>query len=254
MRTDLYCKPTYSGRYLNYFSSHPISHKKGVVVGFVDRIFNLSHPCHHQKNFEIAIQILLNNSYPLHFIFNNFYTRILQLLNKNNQKIDNESENNFFVVPYIPSISIKIAKIIKSFDLKIAYSITHSLSEFVKVTKDHIEMFKRCNVVYKINCINCNCSYVGQTKRRLISRINEHQKDINKKSSVLSVISEHRLNEGHDFNWSEVKILDNESWYQKRMTSEMLYIKRQTNGLNRQTDTDSLPVIYNNLIECLTKV
>ena len=42
--TDLCCKPTFSGRHLNYFSSHPVLHKKGIIIGFMDRIFKLSHP------------------------------------------------------------------------------------------------------------------------------------------------------------------------------------------------------------------
>jgi len=34
------------------------------------------------------------------------------------------------------------------------------------------------NVVYKILCNNCDFSYVGQTKRQLKTRINEHVKNI----------------------------------------------------------------------------
>ena len=41
---DLYKKPTNSGRFLNFFSNHPFSHKKGVVTGLVDKVLFLSHP------------------------------------------------------------------------------------------------------------------------------------------------------------------------------------------------------------------
>ena len=44
---DLYKKPTNSGRFLNFFSNHPITHKKGVVIGLVDKILFLSHPKFH---------------------------------------------------------------------------------------------------------------------------------------------------------------------------------------------------------------
>ena len=30
------------------------------------------------------------------------------------------------------------------------------------------------NVVYRIHCNNCPATYVGQTKRKLMTRINEH--------------------------------------------------------------------------------
>jgi len=35
-----YHKPTFSGRYLNYLSQHPISQKKGTIIGMVDRVFS----------------------------------------------------------------------------------------------------------------------------------------------------------------------------------------------------------------------
>ena len=47
---DMYKKPTNSGRYLNYFSNHPLAHKKGVIIGQLDRILMLSHPKFHEKN------------------------------------------------------------------------------------------------------------------------------------------------------------------------------------------------------------
>ena len=62
--------------------------------------------------------------------------------------------------------------------------------------------------------------------RKLKTRINEHKNDINKKSRNLSVISEHRLQFEHDFDWTNIKILDNERYIGKRLVSEMLNILR----------------------------
>ena len=66
---DWYHKPTFSGRYLNFNSWHPVSQKRGVVIGLVDRAFLLSHPKFHEKNLELIVNILLDNDYPLDFIF-----------------------------------------------------------------------------------------------------------------------------------------------------------------------------------------
>ena len=43
----------------------------------------------------------------------------------------------------------------------------------------------------------------------------------------------------HDFKWNNVKILDSELSYNKRLISEMVYIKKQENVLNKQSDTES---------------
>jgi len=57
-----------------------------------------------------------------------------------------------------------------------------------------IEKLSCCDVVYKINC---DASYVGQTKRRLQTKVYKHKVDINKKSG--SVIFLHRLQDNHEF-------------------------------------------------------
>jgi len=107
--------------------------------------------------------------------------------------------------------------------------IPNTLNKFVKRDKDKIDPKSHNEVVYKIDCLNCSSSYVGQTKRQFRTRLKEHMSDINKKNDVLSVVSNHRLEYNHDMNWDEATILDMESSYIKRLVSEMVYIKRQAN-------------------------
>ena len=111
-----------------------------------------------------------------------------------------------------------------------------------------------CNVVYKINCQNCDASYVGQTGRQLHTRISEHRNQINHNTRNHSVVTDHRLNLDHDFNWTGVEILDREPIFSKRLTSEMLYIKRQKSGINLKTDTDSLHPVYIPAVDALSKL
>jgi len=74
--------------------------------------------------------------------------------------------------------------------------------------------------------------------------------DINKKNGVLSVLYL-TIQYNHDMNWDEAMILDIESSYIKRIVSEMVYIKRQGNSLNKQSDTDLLPEMYLPIIKIL---
>ncbi|KAG5345373.1 NU5M oxidoreductase, partial [Acromyrmex heyeri] len=50
--------------------------------------------------------------------------------------------------------------------------------------------------------------------------------------------------ENHNFDWSNVKILDKKPSYKKRLTSEMVHIKKQSQGLNKQSESDSLHESY----------
>lgn len=68
LTTNWYQKPTYSGRYLNYFSSHPVQHKRGVVNSLVDRAILLSDKKFHSENLANVKQVLAWNCYPLDFV------------------------------------------------------------------------------------------------------------------------------------------------------------------------------------------
>lgn len=52
--------------------------------------------------------------------------------------------------------------------------------------KDKLPLSTHSNVIYKINCANCEASYVGQTCRLLKTRISEHRSYINRNNSQLS--------------------------------------------------------------------
>lgn len=111
---DWYHKLTFSGRYLNFYSNHPINQKKGTVIGLIDRAFFLSHPDFHNKNFDHIINILLDNNYPLDFIYNICKQRLKYNFLKNNDlktfltnNILDEKPPRWFVMPYIHNFSEK---------------------------------------------------------------------------------------------------------------------------------------------------
>lgn len=249
---DIYHKPTCSGRYLNYHSNHPWAQKKGVIFGMVDRILLLSEPKFYEKNLKNTITTLLRNGYTLQTIFKNINNRIKQQINKKEQdhKIVEQSleEYNYFTIPYIKNISEKFGRKFKNY-FKIAYSCKNKLNRYIVTGKDKLEQMEKSGIVYQINCNNCEASYVGQTKRKLKTRIKEHINDIRKNPDSHSVISMHRINYDHNFNWEKTKILDIEQNYSKRLTSEMVYIKKQKQGINKISDIELLPECYYNLIK-----
>jgi len=72
---------------------------------------------------------------------------------------------------------------------------------------------------------------------------------IRKLASIL--ITEHRINNNHEFNWDNPDILDKEKYYYKRLISEMINIKSQKNALNIQSDTELLQQTY---VKILNKI
>ncbi|KAG5314520.1 MOS1T transposase, partial [Pseudoatta argentina] len=102
------------------------------------------------------------------------------------------------------------------------------------------------SIKYHINNINSLNNNKDDTERsftipkQLKTRLHEHVSDIN--------ISSKSIN--HNFKCDKVNML--ESSYNKRLISEMIYIKKQKYGINRQNDTESLPELYSNIIHSLS--
>jgi len=90
---------------------------------------------------------------------------------------------------------------------------------------------------------------VGQTKRQLRTRLKEHANNVKLDSSKHSVVTDHIINRQHNFDWDNVKILDTEVNYHKRLISEMLHIKEQKHGINNNTDTELLDEAYFDILD-----
>ncbi|XP_032671324.1 uncharacterized protein LOC116844216 isoform X4 [Odontomachus brunneus] len=76
--------------------------------------------------------------------------------------------------------------------------------------------------------------------RRLSTRMSEHKRLPKDLISQLSVVQEHRIRCGHEFEWDSIRILHKECLFYKRMIAEMIFIKMQARRLNSQTDTENL--------------
>ena len=70
-------------------------------------------------------------------------------------------------------------------------------------------------------------TYIGQTKRNLKTRINEHKNQINRKTNNITVITEH-----NEFKLDDVRIIDREKYLCERSISEMLHIYKTSRKRN----------------------
>ena len=106
------------------------------------------------------------------------------------------------------------------------YSAKNKLNNVIKLSKDKNDKCNNANVVYKINCNDCNASYVGQTSRRVNVRIKEYIKKYTDKDTN-SVLFAHTKDNNHLIDLKNIKILDSEIHNGKRLFSEALFIHTQ---------------------------
>ena len=78
-----------------------------------------------------------------------------------------------------------------------AFCFSHSTGQTFKI-KSHIT-YETSNVIYMIQCTKCNLQYIGETKRRLKDRFNEHRRPIINPfcSYTHTAVSRHFLTSGH---------------------------------------------------------
>ena len=79
--------------------------------------------------------------------------------------------------------------------------------------------------VYTLNC-SCNAEYIGETKKKVITRTIEHQQDSIKGKWESSGATEHCLECHGQFNWLHPKTLSREARYKSRKIRESLEIIR----------------------------
>ncbi|KFM83277.1 hypothetical protein X975_14191, partial [Stegodyphus mimosarum] len=92
--------------------------------------------------------------------------------------------NDFVVLPFHPSVSYKVARILHKFNFQVSFSPINKIHG--STLKDSVSDFNSWGI-YSISCqcglrswgiysISCQCGlrYIGQTKRALKFRIKEH--------------------------------------------------------------------------------
>jgi len=208
----------------------------------------------------VCIELLLDNGYPLEFIFKHINIRIKKIIydisndcNYNtNPTSTRASQRKFIGFPYVKCLSQHIKKSFKNTEFTPGYACLNRLDRFIKLHKDTTDHNSKNNIIYKIMCKDCDASYVGQTKRKLNTRISEHKRNI--KQSNLSVVSRHIIDMNHDMDWNDVRILDCESNYYKRLISETIHIKQQKNSLNLIDDIDLLDKAYFPILDKINKI
>ena len=86
---------------------------------------------------------------------------------------------------------------------------TFSATGEMRTIHDHIDCNSK-NLIYMILCLRCHKQYIGETKRRLKYRFNEHRQPLDRPtpSSRHTAVSDHFLSDNHSPNDIELILLD----------------------------------------------
>ena len=252
---DWYQKKTSSGRYINYHSRHSMRIKVNFIKGMKKRITAISDQQYYHSNLKKLESILVKNSYPKTLVRNLLYSTSTGGSPLGEDSIEaavnlnvNIEEMRYGVLMDIPGLTNNIINIFRREDVKIARRKIKTVGELYTKLKDKTPTLLQANVIYRLQCEDCNKYYVGQTSQRLKNRIGGHKSDC-KYHPERCMLAAHVNEYDHKINYDDVKILDIEPNYHKRSFLEMYHIKKTQPVMNKRSDIQDLSVLYTYLME-----
>ena len=170
----VYRKPTYTDQYLHYSSHHQTSCKEGVVSFLFNRAYSIiiNKDDLNKKNARIK-QVLKENGYQ-ESIISKVFKRITNnhCLPQSQQltqvtDIQEEEIRMSINLPYVERTSESLWRILRSHKIRSNFNTESTLSKLLCKPKDRVTTEDKNNILYEIDCSNCEAVYFGESKRSL---------------------------------------------------------------------------------------
>ncbi|XP_059495631.1 uncharacterized protein LOC125446408 isoform X2 [Stegostoma tigrinum] len=199
LQTSVYRKTTHTDQILNYRTNHPNTHKRSCIRTLFQRATTHCSTEELRRAEENHLySVFKKNGYPMN--------TVRRFLSNKPKQTDKTGPETIITLPYIKDISEMNARLLGPLGIMVAHKPTNTLKQQLMNLKDPIQTTSKTNVIYKIPCQNCDKHYIGQTGRKLATRIHEHQL-ATKRHDPLSLVSLHTDEEGHHFDWDNASIL-----------------------------------------------
>ena len=215
LTTEVYRKPTDSGLYLQYDSSHPYTVKNGIVNTLIHRAkTHSSDKAKYEKEINRVKSTLVENKYPTKLI-----DKIIKKREKEERKeTEKKKPEATITLPYIPRLSEKMRRIGNQANIRIVFTSKNTLRNQLVNFKPKSQNQQK-EVIYSIPC-ECSKSYIGETGRSLEVRLKEHQYSLKKRDPDVSKLCEHHFTTGHRFLWDQAEVIGHEQNWRARKVHE----------------------------------
>ena len=135
-----------------------------------------------------------------------------------------EGKPTLMLLPYVEGVSERIRKACRNLNIRVVFKSGPTLRSMLTKVKDPLPAEKQANVVYEVPC-TCGKVYIGETKRRLETRLKEHREACVRGQTSKSAIAEHAWTEDHPINWSGTKVIQRASHTMELVMKEALCIQ-----------------------------
>ncbi|XP_037034410.1 uncharacterized protein LOC119073205 [Bradysia coprophila] len=214
IKLDLYHKPSWSGRYMNFESHLPLAYKKNTVALLTEKILVLSDPDFHEQNFQLLRNTLQSNGYPSKLTEDIISKTKLKIAEKDSRSTHDplpahglQHDKPTAAIPYSRGLFESLKSICKEHFTTVGRGDNNVKKYCFSILKDKTVKLEQSNVVYKVTC-SCDAIYIGQTKQKLKRRMYQHKYNAKIKNIDHSAITEHAVTLNHEPKWDDVEILE----------------------------------------------
>src|SRR5436190_15829359 len=151
------------------------------------------------------------------------------------EEVEGEGEEGekrkWTVLPYVQGTTERISRILSKHKIKVIFKPQRKIAQLLPNPKDqrpHLET----PGVYKIPCV-CGKVYIGETGRKISTRIKEHQRYTKYGHFTQSALAEHWKETGHSIQYDKATVLALSQGYFPRKYREALEILKHPDNLNR---------------------
>ena len=147
------------------------------------------------------------------------------------------------------SLSHRLSRILCHSNLHPAFYTLNNLKHAFSHLKDPIHLRDKSGV-YKLECVDCPATYIGQSGRKLRIRVAEHMNAVRKNRPNDSAFAAHLLETGHSFDeLSGVSLLHWENKGRRLTALENMEIIKAKNDASVKIVNDVIP--YDDVAESL---
>ena len=250
--TSVYRKKTFTGVYIHWTSLTSRRYKIGIINYLLNRAWNYSTNLEDRDmEVEKIRSILMKNGYPEHVIETNI-DKFIKRKNTPDPPIDTEHQPEpeielqktrcFITLPYVHRKADEFAYRLKStvnkcypdLNFNVAFKSPKTIGSMFPFKDNMKNQNEKALVVYSVKCKKSQREYIGKTKHRLCTKMNQH------KSNISSSCHLHELEHpGHMIDYDNVQVIDSASNDFKLQMKELLHILKRDPDLNKQYNSQS---------------
>ena len=109
-------------------------------------------------------------------------------------------------LPYVKGTSGKLRRIRRSHKIRSTFYTKMTFRKLLCKPRDQVATQDKNNILYEIDCSNCQAVYFGESKRSLRSRSDEHKRSVRNCDCNKKEIAKHCWVADHNFNWGQKKV------------------------------------------------